>query len=81
MSDFKKQVAEMNFEEALRELQEIVRQIELGKESLDDVINQYERGEDLKKHCEAKLKEAKLRIEKITQKDNAVVTERMDSID
>lgn len=80
MSEQKK-ISEMSFEEALRELQEIVRQIESGQDSLDDVINQYERGNQLKKHCETKLKEAKLRIEKITQADNRVTTETLDSID
>lgn len=76
-----KKILEISFEEALRELQEIVRQIESGQDSLDDVINQYEWGNQLKKHCETKLKEAKLRIEKITQADGNVTTKTLDSID
>lgn len=77
MSEQKK-IKEMSFEEALKELQEIVRQIELGKDSLDDMINQYERGNQLKKHCETKLKEAKLRVEKIVQQETNIAIETLE---
>lgn len=71
-----KKVEDLTFEEALNELQDIVRGIETGKDDLDKVINDYERGNELKNHCEAKLKEAKLRIEKIVQKsDGSISTE------
>ena len=55
----------MSFEEALMELEEIVRQLEAGKSSLEDAIKAYERGAALKQHCEIKLREAKARVEKI----------------
>ncbi|MBS0272350.1 MAG: exodeoxyribonuclease VII small subunit [Proteobacteria bacterium] len=55
----------MNFEEALRELETIVRRLEEGKVSLDEAINAYERGAALRAHCEKKLKDARLRIEHI----------------
>jgi exodeoxyribonuclease VII small subunit len=71
-----KKVEDLTFEEALNELQEIVRGIETGKDDLDKVINDYERGNALKSHCESKLKEAKLRIEKIVEKsDGSISTE------
>ena len=38
---------------------------ETGKSSLEDAIGAYERGAELKKHCEKKLTEAKARVEKI----------------
>jgi exodeoxyribonuclease VII small subunit len=58
----------MNFETALRELESIVEKLESGKIDLEQSISIYERGEKLKKHCEALLKDAEARIEKITLK-------------
>ncbi|MDD5586918.1 MAG: exodeoxyribonuclease VII small subunit [Alphaproteobacteria bacterium] len=62
-------IAKMSFEEALAELEKLVRQLEDGKAKLDDAIGAYERGALLKRHCEAKLREAQARIEKITVND------------
>ena len=59
-------VATLPFEKALAELEEIVGQLEKGSVSLDESIRIYERGEALKKHCEAQLRNAEMRIEKIT---------------
>ena len=58
-------VAKLSFEEALAELEGIVRQLEDGTGKLDEAINAYERGAVLKRHCEAKLQEAQARVEKI----------------
>ena len=54
------------FEKALEELEAIVRRLERGDVALEDSIAIYERGDALKKHCEALLKKAEARIEKIT---------------
>ena len=59
-------IAKLSFEEALAELEEIVGALEDGDSDLDKAITAYERGTKLKKHCEAKLKEAKARIDKIS---------------
>jgi exodeoxyribonuclease VII small subunit len=59
-------VAKMPFEAALAELERIVDQLEKGAVSLDDSISLYERGETLKKRCDELLKNAEMRIEKIT---------------
>lgn len=59
-------IAGMSFEEALAELEDIVRRLEGGDARLDDAIGAYERGAELKKHCEAKLKEARAKVEKIS---------------
>ncbi len=59
-------IAALPFERALAMLEEIVARLESGKVDLEDSIRIYERGEALRKHCEAKLKEAEARIEKIT---------------
>ncbi len=59
-------VADMAFEDALDELEKIVRRLESGDEKLDESIKLFQRGEALKKHCEARLADARERIEKIT---------------
>lgn len=59
-------VASMSFEQALGELEQIVQKLESGKAPLAESISIYERGEALKGHCEALLKAAEARIEKIT---------------
>jgi len=58
-------IAKMNFEDALKELESIVTQLEQGKVELEKSIEIYERGTQLKAHCEAMLKDAQARIEKI----------------
>ncbi len=55
----------VSFEKALAELEEIVRKLESGSVELEESIALYERGAVLKAHCEAKLKSAQERIEKI----------------
>lgn len=65
MSDTAPDIAAMSFEDALRGLEEIVRKLESGEVPLDDSIALYERGEALRKHCQARLDAAQVRIEKI----------------
>lgn len=60
----------MSFEDALKELERIVETLERGQGSLDDAIAAYERGAKLKKHCQAKLEEARLKVEKIKLDDS-----------
>lgn len=74
-----KPVAEMSFEEALSELETIVRKLEQGDVELEESIAIYERGAALKAHCEARLKSAELKVEQIVQgQDGAVQTEPVD---
>jgi exodeoxyribonuclease VII small subunit len=56
----------MSFEEAIKELETVVGQLERGDVALDDSIALYERGAKLKARCEAKLKEAEEKVAKIT---------------
>jgi exodeoxyribonuclease VII small subunit len=58
-------IARLSFEEALQELEQIVKRLEAGTGKLDDAIQSYERGTLLKRHCEAKLREAQARVDKI----------------
>jgi exodeoxyribonuclease VII small subunit len=70
----------MSFETALGELEQIVGTLEAGKAPLAESIAIYERGEALKSHCEALLKQAEARIEKITLKNGAAAgTEPLDA--
>ncbi len=69
-------IAAMSFEEALEELEDIVRGLETGDGDLESSISGYTRGNHLKRHCEAKLKEAEAKIEKIVLDGNA--TEPLD---
>jgi len=67
-------IEKMSFEDALVELETIVGNLEQGANKLDDAIGAYERGILLKKHCEAKLSEAKARIEKIAVGSDGNIT-------
>jgi exodeoxyribonuclease VII small subunit len=62
-------IAELSFEKALAQLEEIVAKLESGKVDLEQAIVIYERGEALKAQCEKQLKDAEARIEKITLRD------------
>lgn len=59
-------VNEMSFEDALRELEQVVGKLERGEVPLEESIELYGRGADLKKRCEAKLKEAEEKVAKLT---------------
>ena len=55
----------VTFEDALQELEGIVASLERGEVSLDDAIAAFERGTQLKSHCQARLEEARMKVEKI----------------
>ena len=59
-------IAKLPFEQALAELEEIVKALERGDVPLEKSISLYERGDALKKHCDKLLKAAEARVEKIT---------------
>ena len=66
----------MSFEDALSELEQIVRRLEAGQVKLDEAILSYERGAQLKQHCERKLNEAQQRVERIAiSPDGAISAE------
>jgi exodeoxyribonuclease VII small subunit len=74
-------IAQMSFEESLAELEGIVRRLEEGAGELDAAIAAYERGALLKAHCEAKLKEAQVRVEKIVLNANGEAAAEPTDID
>ncbi len=63
-------IQDLTFEQALAELEQIVKTLESGNIELDKSIAQYERGEKLKQFCSDKLQEAEQRVEKITLLSN-----------
>jgi len=65
MSDPQPIPADLSFEDALRELEAIVRQLESGEAPLDQSIDLYARGDALRAHCQKRLDAAQSRIEKI----------------
>lgn len=65
-----KNVSEMSFEEAMAELEKVVKSLEHGDVPLEDSIKLYERGAALKAHCETKLKAAEEKVAQITLGDD-----------
>jgi len=65
MAEDAQKISELSFEEALKALQQVVRQLEDGEVPLDQSITLYERGEKLRAHCQARLDAAQARIEAI----------------
>ncbi|KRA83431.1 exodeoxyribonuclease VII small subunit [Altererythrobacter sp. Root672] len=59
------EIGAMSFEDALRALEDVVRRLETGDVPLEESISLYERGEQLRRHCQARLDAAQVRIEKI----------------
>ncbi|MFZ3234052.1 MAG: exodeoxyribonuclease VII small subunit [Stellaceae bacterium] len=68
------EIAAMSFEDALAELEQIVRRLEAGQVKLDEAILSYERGALLKQHCERKLNEAQQRVERIAIGPDGAIT-------
>ena len=69
-------VAEMTFEAALQELERVVASLESGDVALEQSIALYARGDELRRHCDEKLKLAQARVEEITQGPDGVTGTR-----
>ncbi len=61
-------ISSLSFEDALAELERIVKGLEGGQQKLEDSLSAYERGALLRRHCEAKLAEAETRVQAIVQR-------------
>jgi len=74
-------VEKLSFEAALAELEAIVKRLEEGKVNLEDAVGAYERGAQLKNHCEMQLKNARMRVEKImVGSDGTITTQTFDPV-
>jgi exodeoxyribonuclease VII small subunit len=69
-------VGSLSFEDALAELEQIVRGLESGQQKREDAIGAYERGAALRRHCEAKLAEAEARVAAIVEHADGTLTMR-----
>ena len=69
-------IEKMSFEKAMAELESIVSDLENGSIELEESIEKYQRGIQLKKHCDQKLKEANMKIDQIEIDKNGNVTEK-----
>ena len=67
-------IATMSFEQALKELDAIVRKLEGGQGELESAITDYARGTALKEHCQKKLEGARMKVEKIMQTPDGKIT-------
>jgi exodeoxyribonuclease VII small subunit len=74
-------IAAMSFEDALAELEQIVRRLEAGQVKLDEAIRSYERGARLKRHCEDKLGEAQQRVDRIVVGSDGAIAARLENLD
>jgi exodeoxyribonuclease VII small subunit len=66
----------MSFEEAMAELEQVVRQLEEGRVPLEQAIESYERGAALKARCDMLLNKARLKVEEIIQKGDGTLATR-----
>ena len=67
-------IRNLSFEDALEQLEEIVRKLESGSEDLDGAIASYTRGIQLRRRCEERLTDAKAKIDKIVLKADGEIT-------
>ncbi len=80
-TDTPSDIAQLSFEDALAELEKIVGDLERGKVKLDDAIAAYTRGAQLKAHCERKLADAKMKVEKIVMRPDGGIAAEKAAID
>jgi exodeoxyribonuclease VII small subunit len=67
-------ISSLSFEDALAELERIVKGLEGGQQKLEESLGAYERGALLRRHCEAKLAEAETRVQAIVQRADGSLT-------
>ena len=72
----------MTFEDAMKELENLVESLDKGDISLDEAIAAYDKGSQLKDHCQKKLNEAKMKVETIQSSDKSnVIPNKLSSFD
>ena len=72
------ELEKLTFEEAMKELEELVDSLDKGDVSLDEAIIAYDRGSQLKDYCQKKLHEAKMKVETIQSSENTdIIPEKL----
>ncbi len=69
------EIQEINFEEALRQLEEIVTRLEIGDLALEEAMALFEEGQRLTTQCNAKLESAALQVEQLTSDGEIIETD------
>lgn len=69
----------ISFEQALKELEAIVRKLESGSGDLESSINEYVKGTELKAYCDEKLKSARMKVESILKTNDGVSLKPFDT--
>ena len=78
----KNPLEKMTFEDAMKELENLVDALDKGDVSLDEAIAAYDRGSQLKDHCQKKLNEAKMKVETIQSSgESNVIPNKLTSFD
>ncbi|HEY8348591.1 MAG TPA: exodeoxyribonuclease VII small subunit [Clostridiales bacterium] len=72
---------EVTFEQAMAELEEIVKKLEKGELTLDESINFFRRGVELTKYCNRKLDEAERSITMLIEGENGVIEKELPELD
>ncbi len=78
MTQIDEELKNLSFEEAMQELETVVRSLESGKVKLEDAVSAYEKGMALKNICEEKLKTAKSKIDLLVIGQNNQIIETKD---
>ena len=74
------ELEKLTFEDAMKELEKLVDNLDKGDVSLDEAIAAYDRGSQLKDYCQKKLHEAKMKVETIQVSDNIdTISEKLSS--
>ncbi len=71
-------IAEVSFESALKELEQTVKRLESGDVPLEEAIAAYTKGTELKNHCQKKLEDARLQVEKLVKSEQGMVASPFD---
>jgi exodeoxyribonuclease VII small subunit len=71
--------SEMTFEQSMERLEQIVKEMESGSLSLEDMISRFEEGQKLLKFCSSKLNEVERKIEVLVKKGDQMVPEEMET--
>lgn len=66
---------QLTYEESMKELEQVVKELEGGELSLDESIQKFEKGMELSKHCSSLLEEAEKKITVLIEKENGEMTE------
>ena len=74
MSERDAEITTLSFEQAIAELEQIVRRLEAGEDDLDSAIAAFELGAKLRAHCEAKLQDARMKVDKIMRDAEGALT-------